>query len=144
MNTLIQENNILLFVEHKIYIHYINNILHIELLEEVLTEKDTNTIHETLDTFYDNCKKNNIFFYILYDFTNLSITSSSFLIYNSPIYNKHFNKHETFFISNIKSICIIIKNYVLRESLNQIIDLYKPENMPHIIENITDADKYFL
>ena len=144
MNNNFQENDILLLVKHKIYIHYINNILHIELFEEMLNEDDNIIIHEILDTFYDNCKKNNIFFYILYDFTNLSITSSSYLIYNSSIYDKHFNKHFHFFRTNVKSLCIIIKNYIIREALKNIIDIYKPENKPHIVESIKDTDEYFL
>ena len=141
-NDLLEE--ILLLLENKIYIHYNTNILHIELLEDSLTLEDTNKMIQILDTFYDNCKKKNISFYILYDFTQLSITSSTSLIYNTSIHRSHFDKHIQLFHSNLKGICIILKNYVIRESLNTILDLYKPEIKPHIIEDIQEISTYFL
>ena len=141
-NDLLEE--ILLLLENKIYIHYNTNILHIELLEDSLTLEDTNKMIQILDTFYDNCKKKNISFYILYDFTQLSITSSTSLIYNTAIHRSHFDKHIQLFRSNLKGICIILKNYVIRESLNTILDLYKPEIKPHIIEDIQEISTYFL
>ena len=97
-----------------------------------------------LDDFYDNCKKKNISFYILYDFTQLSITSSYNLIYNTSIHQTHLNKHIQLFRSNLKNICIIIKNYTIRESLNTILELYKPEVKPYIIEDIKEISTYFL
>ena len=83
-------DDVLLLIENKLYIHSIDNILHIELFEESLTLDDNNLMINILDNFYDNCQKKNISFYILYDFSQLSITSSSNLIYNASIHHSHF------------------------------------------------------
>ena len=141
-NDLLDE--VLLLLENKVYIHFTNNILHIDFFEESLTLDDTNKMINILDNFYENCKKKNLFFYILYDFTQLSITSSSNLIYNTSIHHSHLNKHIQLFRSNLKKICIIIKNYTIRASLNTILDLYKPEIKPSIIEDIQEISTYFL
>lgn len=135
-------DEVLLLIENKIYIHSSNNILYIELLEDSLTDGDNIIMHKILDNFYNNCKKNNTIFYIVYDFSQLSITSSTNLIYNASIYQDHFDKHITFFRTNLKYLYIIIQNYTLRESLNNILDLYKPEIQPKIIENIKDIEFY--
>ena len=135
---------ILLIIENKLQISLNNNILIIELFEESLLEEDTNKMNNVLDTFYDNCKKNNIFFYILYDFSQLSITSSTNLIYNASIYQDHFDKNISVLRSNLKSLCVIITNYTLRESLISILDLYKPELKVNLIEKFEDTTKYFL
>lgn len=135
---------IFLIIENKIEISLTNNILNIQLFKESLTIEDTNKILDILDKFFDSCKKNNTYFYLLYDFSQLSITSSSNLIYNSSIYQNHFNKHNSIFYHNIKSLCIIIKNYTLRESLNSILYLYKPETKINIVENFEDTNKFFL
>ena len=37
---------------------------------------------------------------------------------------------------------VLIQNYTLRESLNNILDLYKPEIQPKIIEDIKDIEFY--
>ena len=140
----IEIDDILLLLENKIYIHFYNNILHIELFEESLTENDNIIMHKVLDHFYDKCKKKNLSFYLLYNFSQLSISSSTNLIYNTPIYQDHFNKHITFFRSNLKSLYIIIQNYVLRESLDNILDLYNPEIKPCIFENIENIPNYLL
>lgn len=133
-------DEVLLLIENKIYIHSSNNIVYIELLEDSLTDGDNIIMHKVLDNFYNNCKKNNIIFYIVYDFSQLSITSSTNLIYNASIYQDHFDKHITFFRTNLKYLYIIIQNYTLRESLNNILDLYKPEIQPKIIEDIKDIE----
>ena len=138
MNNDFQIEDVLLLIENKLYIHSIDNILHIELFEESLTLDDNNLMFNTLDIYYDNCQKKNLSFYIVYNFSQLSITSSSNLIYNSSIYNNHFDKHINFFRTNLKSLYIIVQNYTLRESLNTILNLYNPEIKPHIIENIND------
>jgi len=138
MNNDFEIDDVLLLIENKLYIHSIDNILHIELFEESLTLDDNNLMFNTLDIYYDNCQKKNLSFYIVYNFSQLSITSSSNLIYNSSIYNNHFDKHINFFRTNLKSLYIIVQNYTLRESLNTILNLYNPEIKPHIIENIND------
>tara|TARA_B000000565_G_C23518284_1_gene274728 strand:- start:74 stop:502 length:429 start_codon:yes stop_codon:yes gene_type:complete len=135
-------DEVLLLIENKIYIHSSNNIIYIELLEDSLTDGDNIIMHKVLDNFYNNCKKNNIIFYIVYDFSQLSITSSTNLIYNASIYQDHFDKHINFFRTNLKYLYIIIQNYTLRESLNNILDLYKPEIQPKIIEDIKDIEFY--
>ena len=131
-------DDVLLLIENKIYIHFLNNILHIELFEDSLTESDNTIMHKVLDNFYNNCKKKNLSFYLLYNFSQLSITSSTDLIYNVSLYQDHFNKHIQFFRSNLKSLYIIIENYILRESLDTVLDLYKPEIKPLIIQNIKE------
>ena len=133
-------DEVLLLIENKIYIHSSNNIVYIELLEDSLTDGDNIIMHKVLDNFYNNCKKNNTIFYIVYDFSQLSITSSTNLIYNASIYQDHFDKHINFFRTNLKYLYIIIQNYTLRESLNNILDLYKPEIQPKIIEDIKDIE----
>ena len=133
-------DEVLLLIENKIYIHFSNNILHIELLEDSLTDGDNIIMHKVLDNFYNNCKKNNTIFYIVYDFSQLSIISSTNLIYNASIYQDHFDKHINFLRTNLKYLYIIIQNYTLRESLNNILDLYKPEIQPKIIEDIKDIE----
>ena len=135
-------DEVLLLIENKIYIHSSNNIVYIELLEDSLTDGDNIIMHKVLDNFYNNCKKNNTIFYIVYDFSQLSITSSTNLIYNASIYQAHFDKHITFLRTNLKYLYIIIQNYTLRESLNNILDLYKPEIQPKIIEDIKDIEFY--
>ena len=62
-NDLLDE--VLLLLENKVYIHFSNNILHIDLFEESLTLDDTNKMIDTLDNFYENCKKK-IYFFIFY------------------------------------------------------------------------------
>lgn len=138
MDNDIEIDDILLLIENKIYIHFLNNILHIELFEESLTEGDNTIMHKVLDNFYKNCKKKNISFYLLYNFSQLSINSSTNLIYNSSIYQNHFDEHIQFFRSNLKSLYIVVENYVLRESLDTILDLYNPEIQPVIIQNIEE------
>tara|TARA_Y100000589_G_C27136441_1_gene622771 strand:+ start:764 stop:1192 length:429 start_codon:yes stop_codon:yes gene_type:complete len=135
-------DEVLLLIENKIYIHSSNNIVYIELLEDSLTDGDNIIMHKVLDNFYNNCKKNNTIFYIVYDFSQLSITSSTNLIYNASIYQDHFDKHITFLRTNLKYLYIIIQNYTLRESLNNILDLYKPEIQPKIIKDIKDIEFY--
>ncbi len=141
MNNDFEIDDVLLLIENKLYIHSIDNILHIELFEETLTTEDNNLMFNTLDIYYDNCEKKNLSFYIVYNFSQLSITSSSNLIYNASIYQTHFDKHIKFFRTNLKSLYIIVQNYTLRESLNTILNLYNPEIKPHIIENINDLSK---
>ena len=134
----LEVDEVLLLIENKIYIHFLNNILHIELFEYSLTECDNTLMHKVLDNFYNNCKKKNISFYLLYNFSQLSITSSTTLIYNTSVYQDHFNEHIQFFRSNLKCLYIIIKNYILRESLDTVLNLYKPEIKPLIIQNIKE------
>ena len=138
MTSDLEVDDVLLLIENKIYIHFLNNILHIELFEDSLTEGDNTIMHKVLDNFYDNCKKKNLSFYLLYNFSQLSITSSTNLIYNVHIYQNHFNEHIQFFRSNLKCLYIIIENYILRESLDTVLDLYKPEIKPLIIQNIKE------
>ena len=138
----LEVDDVLLLIENKIYIHFLNNILHIELFEDSLTEGDNTIMHKVLDNFYENSKKKNLSFYLLYNFSQLSITSSTNLIYNASIYQDHFDKHITFLRTNLKYLYIIIQNYTLRESLNNILDLYKPEIQPKIIEDIKDIEFY--
>ena len=138
MNNDLEEDKILFLIENKIYIHFSNNILHIELFEDSLRDCDNTKMHKVLDNFYNNCKKKNISFYLLYNFSQLSITSSTNLIYNISIYQEHFNKHIHFLRSNIKCLYIIIENYTLRETFDTILNLYKPELKPIIIQNISE------
>tara|TARA_Y100001958_G_C21213079_1_gene538653 strand:- start:955 stop:1380 length:426 start_codon:yes stop_codon:yes gene_type:complete len=138
MTSDLEVDDVLLLIENKIYIHFLNNILHIELFEDSLTEGDNTIMHKVLDNFYENSKKKNLSFYLLYNFSQLSITSSTNLIYNVSVYQDHFNKHIQFFRSNLKSLYIIIENYILRESLDTVLDLYKPEIKPLIIQNIKE------
>ena len=107
MNNDFEIDDVLLLIENKLYIHSIDNILHIELFEESLTLDDNNLMFNALDIYYDNCQKN-LSFYIVYNFSQLSITSSSNLIYNASIYQTHFDKHIKFFHINLKSLYIII------------------------------------
>ncbi len=144
MNNDFQIDNVLLLIENKLYIHSNNDILHIELFEEFLTEEDNNKMHDVLDNFYEDCEKNNISFYILYNFSQLSISNSTNIIYNADIYQDHFNKHIQFLQKNLKRLCIVIQNYTLRETLNTILDFYKPDIKPLIIEDIKDMSKYLL
>ena len=59
MTSDLEVDDVLLLIENKIYIHFLNNILHIELFEDTLTEGDNTIMHKVLDNFYDNCKKKN-------------------------------------------------------------------------------------
>ena len=136
--------DILLLIENKIHIYFDGKILTIELLEECLSDGDVLIMYKVLDNFYNNCEKNNIFFYILYDFTNLSISSSSSLIYNSSVHHDHLNKHILVFRSHLQNLFIIIQNSTLRSSLDTILDTYKPEIKPILIETIEDIDKHIL
>ena len=136
--------DILLLIENKIHIYFDGKILTIELLEECLLDGDVLIMYKVLDNFYNNCEKNNIFFYILYDFTNLSISSSSSLIYNSSVHHDHLNKHILVFRSHLQNLFVIIQNSTLRSSLDTILDTYKPEIKPILIETIEDIDKHIL
>lgn len=136
--------DILLLIENKIHIYFDGKILTIELLEECLSDGDVLIMYKVLDNFYNNCEKNNIFFYILYDFTNLSISSSSSLIYNSSVHHDHLNKHILVFRSHLQNLFVIIQNSTLRSSLDTILDTYKPEIKPILIETIEDIDKHIL
>jgi hypothetical protein len=135
-------DNVLLLIEHKLYIHSNNNILHIEVFEEFLTDDDNKKMHDTIDMFYEDCKKNNISFYLLYNFSQLSIANSTHIIYNISIYQDHFDKHIIFLQKYLKRFCVIIQNYTLRESLNTIINIYNPDVKPLIIEDIKDLSQY--
>tara|TARA_B100001564_G_scaffold337574_1_gene328645 strand:- start:1657 stop:2088 length:432 start_codon:yes stop_codon:yes gene_type:complete len=135
-------DNVLLLLENKLYIHSNNNILHIEVFEEFLTDDDNEKMHEVMDIFYEDCKKNNISFYLLYNFSQLSIANSTNIIYNMSIYQDHFDKHTTFLQKYMKRFCVLIQNYTLRESLNTIIDIYNPDKKPLIIEDIKDLSKH--
>lgn len=136
--------DILLLIENKIHIYFDGKILTIELLEECLSDGDVLIMYKVLDNFYNNCEKNNIFFYILYDFTNLSISSSSSLIYNSSVHHDHLNKHILIFRSYLQNLFVIIQNSTLRSSFDTILDTYKPEIKPILIETIEDIDKHIL
>ena len=136
--------DILLLIENKIHIYFDGKILTIELLEECLSDGDVLIMYKVLDNFYNNCEKNNIFFYILYDFTNLSISSSSSLIYNSSVHQDHLNKHILIFRSYLQNLFVIIQNSTLRSSFDTILDTYKPEIKPILIETIEDIDKHIL
>lgn len=138
MNNYLEIDDVLLLIENKIYIHFFNNILHIELFEETLTEGDNTIMHKVLDNFYNNCKKKNLSFYLLYNFSQLSITSSTNLIYNTSVYQDHFNEHIHFLRSNLKCLYIIIESYILRETLDTVLNLYKPEIKPIVIQNINE------
>ncbi len=135
-------DNVLLLLENKLYIHSNNNILHIEVFEEFLTDDDNEKMHEVMDIFYEDCKKNNTSFYLLYNFSQLSIANSTNIIYNMSIYQDHFDKHTAFLQKYMKRFCVLIQNYTLRESLNTIIDIYNPDKKPLIIEDIKDLSKH--
>lgn len=137
----INTNKILFLLENKVNIHFTNEILTIELYEDNLTDDDTTKMNNILDIFYSNCKKNNIFFYILYDFTHISIYATTFLVYNTSLYCDHFNKHISIFCSQLKCFYIIIQNSNLRDLLTSILDTYQPKIKPIFIQNILQIQK---
>jgi hypothetical protein len=133
----IETNEILFLSENKVHIHFTNKVLTVELYEDILSSEDTTKMNNILDMFYSNCKKNNIFFYILYDFSQVSISSSSSIICDISIYCDHFNKNTDIFRSNLKCFYIIIQNATLRDLLTSILDSYKPEIKPVFIQDIS-------
>lgn len=133
---------ILLFIENKLHIFNENNVLHIELFEDCLTDNDNDKMHNILDIYYDNYKESNKKFNILYDFTNLSLTSMGQITLNISTYNNHFNKHIGVLRKNLKNLFIVINNSVVRETVDSILDLYQPEIKPILIENIESLTKY--
>ena len=133
---------ILLFIENKLHIFNEHNVLHIELFEDSLTDNDNDKMHNILDVYYDNYKESNKKFNILYDFTNLSLTSMGQITLNISTYNNHFNKHIGVLRKNLKNLFIVINNSVVRETVDSILDLYQPEIKPILIENIESLSKY--
>ena len=105
-------DNVLILLENKLYIHSNKNILNIEVFEEFLTDDDNEKMHEVMDIFYEDCKKNNISFYLLYNFSQLSIANSTNIIYNMSIYQDHFDKHTTFLQKNMKRFCVAKKFFI--------------------------------
>lgn len=133
---------ILLFIENKLHIFNEHNVLHIELFEDCLTDTDNDKMHNILDVYYDNYKESNKKFNILYDFTNLSLTSMGQITLNISTYNNHFNKHIGVLRKNLKNLFIVINNSVVRETVDSILDLYQPEIKPILIENTESLSKY--
>lgn len=134
---------ILLFIENKLHIFIDNDVLYIELYEDSLTDEDNEKMHNTLDIYYNDCKETNKTINILYDFTQLSLTSMGNLTFNISTYNAHFNKHIELLRKNLLHLFIIINNSVIRETVDSILDLYKPELKPILIKN-TDSLKDYI
>lgn len=93
-------------------------------LYKTMTNKELLKIYETLENFYDVCKKKNKKFFFVVDLSSYIVDSDTYSIFKKSV--KFLEKHRDFFKEHkICSICII-ESSVVKVALNLILQIYTP------------------
>ena len=93
-------------------------------LYKTMNNKELLKIFETLENFYDVCKKKNKRFFFVIDLSSYIVDSDTYALFKKSI--KFLEKHRDFFkIHKICSICIL-ESSLVKVSLNLILQIYTP------------------
>lgn len=91
---------------------------------KTMTNKELLKGFETLENFYDVCKKKNKRFFFIINLSSYIVDSDTYAIFKKSV--KFLEKHRDFFKKHkICSICIIESN-VVKTALNIILQVYTP------------------
>ena len=93
-------------------------------LYKTMTNKELLKLYETLENFYDVCKKKNKRFFFVVDLSSYIVDSETYGVFKKSV--KFLEKHRDFFKKHkICSICII-ESSVVKVALNLILQIYTP------------------
>lgn len=93
-------------------------------LKKNLSNKEMLKVFETLENFYEVCKKKNKRFFFVVDLTSYISDSDTYDVFKKSV--KFLEKHRDFFEKHkICSICII-ESSVVKVALNLVLQIYTP------------------
>lgn len=105
-------------------------------LYKTMTNKELLKLFETLENFYDVCKKKNKRFFFVVDLSSYIVDSDTYAIFKKSV--KFLEKHRDFFKKHkICSICII-ESSVVKVALNLILQIYTPVRPLKFFSSMTD------
>jgi len=114
----------LLYIESVIKIYIDDNKLYLVLYEKNMEDNQLLQLYETLEMFYEVCKKKNKRFFFVIDFRLYNQHPTQFQLLKKCVcfLNKHRDFYEKYKIS---TICIV-DCYAIKIALNVILKIYTP------------------
>ena len=119
------------------------NILYQKLYNNIPNSDDIKSISKVLDKFYDNCKKNNIKFYQIYDFTDVSVFSIPKVTQNRDLYMDYIRSKYDIFQTNLYCTVLMISQTLIRKCLECLLKIYTPTKPLKFVLDEKSALEFF-
>jgi len=114
----------LLFFESVLKIYVEQNKLNLVLYEEHVNDKQLLKMFETLEQFYEVCKKKNKRFFFVIDFSLYWKHPNTYELLQKCV---HFlNKHREFYEEHKISTICIVDSILVKMALNMVLKIYTP------------------
>ena len=119
------------------------NILYHTILNKLPNIEEFVKMSNVLQTFYNICIEKNKYFYQIYNFNNIELSSIPDFSKCTNFIKNFFIKNKDIFNKNLYCSAVIINNFLVRNALKLVLNVYIPSKPFTFVKNDSEVYEFF-